>query len=134
MNQNIFQLSGIDQIIAVHGIDGAMNYQMGPNCRAPLFDDNEDVFYIKSTDKYGVPTIKRYKFEEEVIVSDSDPKTVSLQDIRSIIKEELSFIKEELTNGQQPVSKTIDTTTERNDSTATTDEPIPKSPGKSKSK
>ena len=134
MNQNIFQLSGIDQIIAVHGIDGAMNYQMGPNCRAPLFDDNEDVFYIKSTDKYGVPTVKRYKFEEEVIVSDSDPKTVSLQDIRSIIKEELSFIKEELANGQQPVSKTIDATTERNDSTATTDEPIPKSPGKSKSK
>ena len=134
MNQNIFQLSGIDQIIAVHGIDGAMNYQMGPNCRAPLFDDNEDVFYIKSTDKYGVPTVKRYKFEEEVIVSDSDPKTVSLQDIRSIIKEELSFIKEELANGQQPVSKTIDTTPERNDSTATTDEPIPKSPGKSKSK
>ena len=134
MNQNIFQLSGIDQIIAVHGIDGAMNYQMGPNCRAPLFDDNEDVFYIKSTDKYGVPTVKRYKFEEEVIVSDSDPKTVSLQDIRSIIKEELSFIKEELANGQQPVSKTIDTTPERNDSTVTTDEPIPKSSGKSKSK
>ena len=134
MNQNIFQLSGIDQIIAVHGIDGAMNYQMGPNCRAPLFDDNEDVFYIKSTDKYGVPTVKRYKFEEEVIVSDSDPKTVSLQDIRSIIKEELSFIKEELANGQQPISKTIDATPERNDSTATIDEPIPKSSGKSKSK
>ena len=68
MNQNIFQLTGIDQIIAVHGIDGAMNYTMGPNCRAALFDDSQDVFYIKSTDKYGVPTVKRYRFEEEVLV------------------------------------------------------------------
>ena len=108
--QGLFQLTGIDQLIPVHGMDGAMAYNVGPNCRVPLFDDSDDVFYIKSTDKYGVPTIKRYRFEEEILLDGTDPKAVSLKDIRSIIKEELDSIKEELLNVQQPISDVIDST------------------------
>lgn len=110
MQNNLFQLSGIDQLIPVHGIDGAMEYNIGPSCRVPLFDDSEDVFYIKTTDKYGVPTVKRYRFEEEIPVSYADQKAVSLNDIRSIIKEELVSIKEELLNGQQSIPATNNTT------------------------
>ena len=110
MQQGLFQLSGVDQLIPVHGMDGAMAYNIGPNCRVPLFDDSEDVFYIKSTDKYGVPTVKRYRFEEEILLDGEDPKAVSLKDIRTIIKEELDSIKEELLNGQQSVSETDNTT------------------------
>ena len=39
MQTNMFQLSGIDQCIRVHGEDGMRAYSMGPNCRVPLFDD-----------------------------------------------------------------------------------------------
>lgn len=109
MQNNIFQLTGIDQLIPVHGMDGAMEYQIGPSCRVPLFDDSQDVFYIKTTDKYGVPTVKRYRFEEEILVNGEDPKAVSLSDIRSIIKEELGSIKEELLNGQQSIPATNNT-------------------------
>lgn len=110
MQNNLFQLSGIDQLIPVHGIEGAMEYNIGPSCRVPLFDDSEDVFYIKTTDKYGVPTVKRYRFEEEVPISIDNQKAVSLNDIRSIIKDELASIKEELLNGQQSISTTDNTT------------------------
>ena len=106
MQNNLFQLSGIDQLIPVHGIDGAMEYNIGPNCRVPLFDDSEDIFYIKTTDKYGVPTVKRYRFEEEIPIGVEEQKMVSLNDIRSIIKEELSSIREELLNGKQSISTT----------------------------
>ena len=110
--QGLFQLTGIDQVIPVHGMDGAMSYNIGPNCRVPLFDDSDDILYIKTTDKYGVPTVKRYRFEEEILLDGTDPKAVSLKDIRSIIKEELDSIKEELLNGQQSISETTDTTSE----------------------
>ena len=109
MQQNLFQLTGVDQLIPVHGIDGAMAYNMGPNCRAVLFDDSDDVFYIKTTDKYCVPTVKRYRFEEEILLDGDDPKAVSLKDIRSIIQEELRSVKEELLNGQQSISETDNT-------------------------
>lgn len=107
MQQNVFQLTGVDQIIPVNGIEGAKSYPMGPNCRAALFDSNEDVFYIKKTDANGFPEVKRYRFEEEVIVDSTNSGTaVSLQDIRSIIREEIGSIKEEILNVQQPVSIT----------------------------
>ena len=100
--QNLFQLTGIDQVIPVHGIEGAQAYSMGPNCRVPLFDDSENVFYIKSTDANGFPTLKTYDFSERVEI---DETKFSLNDIRSIIRDELSTIREELVNGQQSVSE-----------------------------
>lgn len=114
MQNNLFQLSGIDQLIPVHGIDGAMEYNIGPNCRVPLFDDSEDIFYIKTTDKYGVPTVKRYRFEEEIPIGVEEQKMVSLNDIRSIIKEELDSIREELLNGKQSISTTDNETVDPN--------------------
>ena len=43
MQNNLIQLSGIDLIVPIHGIEGAKAYPLGPNCRAPLFDDTEDI-------------------------------------------------------------------------------------------
>lgn len=112
MQQNMFQLTGVDQVIPVHGIEGAKSYPMGPNCRAPLFDDSEDVFYIKKTDQNGFPEIKRYRFEEEVIVDNSGVNGISLNDIRSIIREEMGSIKKEILDGQQFISTaTVDSET-----------------------
>lgn len=40
-------------LIRVNGIDGAKAYQMSANSTVALFDTNEDIMYVKSTD--GAP-------------------------------------------------------------------------------
>ena len=105
MQNNLLQLSGVDLVVPTHGLEGAKAYPLGPNCRAPLFDDTDDVFYIKSTDANGFPTVKTYRFEEIVTVDPSNSGNgIALQDIRSIVRDELSSIKEELLNAKQPIS------------------------------
>lgn len=107
MQQNLIQLSGVDLVVPTHGIEGAKAYPLGPNCRAPLFDDADDVFYIKSTDANGFPTVRKYRFEEEVMIDTNNTGNgVSLQDIRSLIREELGLVKEDILNAQQSVSAT----------------------------
>ena len=106
MQANMFQLTGVDQCIRVHGFEEAKAYSMGPSCRAPLFDDTDDILYVKSTDQNGFPSIKRFRLVEEVIVDPNDTGNgVSLSDIRSLIREELGFMKEEILNAQQPISE-----------------------------
>ena len=33
-----------------------------------LFDDAEDIFYIKSTDANGFPTVKVFEFKEKILI------------------------------------------------------------------
>jgi hypothetical protein len=54
----------INLLTRVTGIEGARAYQMPPNSVVPLFDGGEDVFYVKSTDGAGFPTIRAFRFEE----------------------------------------------------------------------
>lgn len=63
---NQFQNYSIRQesITRVTGEEGAKAYQMAPNSSAALFDGNEDIFYLKTTDGAGFPTIRKFKFEE----------------------------------------------------------------------
>ncbi len=51
-------------LIRVTGIEGAKAYQMAPNSTVALFDNNNDFFYVKTTDGAGFPTIRTFKFEE----------------------------------------------------------------------
>ena len=107
MQTNVFQLTGIDQCIRVHGFEDAKSYSMGANCRVPLFDDTDDLLYVKSTDQNGFPTIRRYRLVEEVIVdTNNSGNGIPLNDIRSMIRDEISMMKEELLNAQQSVSTT----------------------------
>ena len=98
-------LSNIDLLIFVDGIEGAKSYQIGPNCRLPLFDKNKDIMYIKKMDANGyLSSLDAYKFEKIALVNkEESPTGISLNDIRQIIKEEMGSIKEELVNGQQSI-------------------------------
>lgn len=49
-------------LIRVTGMDGARAYPMQPNSMAALFDSDRDVFYVKTTDAGGFPTLKAYTF------------------------------------------------------------------------
>ena len=105
MQNQMFQLNGVDLVVPVKGIEGAKSYPLGPNCRAPLFDDSEDILYIKTTDSNGFPSIKAYDLSERIIIDENSPSAVSLNDIRALIREELSNVKEDIINAQQPISK-----------------------------
>ena len=54
----------INNLTRVTGIEGARMYQMPPNSTVALFDGGEDIFYVKSTDGAGFPTIRAFRFEE----------------------------------------------------------------------
>ena len=53
----------VNGLVSVTGIDGAKAYQLPPNSKMPLFDESEDVLYLKTTDAAGYPTVKSFRFE-----------------------------------------------------------------------
>lgn len=54
----------IKSLTRVNGIEGAKAFQVMPRETVALFDGNDDIFYIKSADDGGFPTIKAYRFAE----------------------------------------------------------------------
>lgn len=53
----------VNGLVSVTGIEGAKAYQLPPNSSMPLFDGNQDLMYVKTTDAAGYPTIKTFRFE-----------------------------------------------------------------------
>lgn len=74
----------------VTGIDGARAFQVPANSIVPLFDDTQDVFYIKTTDSGGFPTIKAYRFSpvEEAPVQQLSGG-LSRAEVEQIVREEM---------------------------------------------
>lgn len=60
---NQMNMQPVNGVVSVTGIDGAKAYQMPPNSTMPLFDENDDVLYLKTTDAAGYPTVKTFHFE-----------------------------------------------------------------------
>ena len=52
-----------NNLLRVNGIEGARAFQMSPNSTTALFDVNEDIFYIKTSDAGGFATIQAYSFK-----------------------------------------------------------------------
>lgn len=50
----------VQGLVRVLGYEGAQNYRMAPNSCMPLFDGEQDVLYIKSTDGNGIASICCY--------------------------------------------------------------------------
>nr|DAR49662.1 MAG TPA: hypothetical protein [Caudoviricetes sp.] len=84
----------------VTGIDGAKAYQMTPNSTVALFDNNEDIMYIKTTDGAGFPTIRTFAFNEVVANNNSVSENVDY-----VTRDEFNKLKEELLNGKQSISR-----------------------------
>ena len=87
-------------LIRVNGIDGAKAYQMPANSTVALFDNNEDIMYIKTTDGAGFPAIRTFAFNE--VVANTNP----IQDNADYVtRDEFNKLKEELLNGKQSISR-----------------------------
>ena len=97
-NSSFNSSSNQSQLIRVNGIDSAKAYPTAPNSTVPLFDANEDIMYIKSTDASNFPTIRRFRFIEE-------PETQMPVQQQYVTIEEFNKFKEELLNGKQFISE-----------------------------
>lgn len=95
--------TGGQQLLRVNGIESAKMYPTSPNSSIALFDENEDIFYLKSTDASNFPTIRKFKFVE---VFDQTPKSVETQ---YVTLEEFNKFKEELLNAKQSIQSAVAT-------------------------
>ena len=98
-------------LIRVNGIDGARAYQMCANSTVALFDSNEDVMYVKSTDGAGFPSIRTFEFTEKVNAEVKSP------DVEYISREEFEEFKKELmNNGKQSIQRSKSNITDKSSS------------------
>ena len=95
-------------LIRVNGVDGAKAYQMPANSTVALFDSNEDVMYVKSTDGGGLPSIRTFVFTEKLNVEGKSP------DVEYISREEFENFKKELMgNGKQSIQRSKSNLTDK---------------------
>lgn len=89
------------QLIRVTGMDGAKAYQMPPNSVVPLFDADNDIMYVKSTDGAGFPTIRAFTFQPIEDPQPQDQQYVTRVEFENAMMQ----LKEAIGDGQQPVRK-----------------------------
>ena len=110
-NQQIFPQEQTQNLIRVNGIDGAKTYQMPANSTVALFDCNEDIMYIKTTDGAGFPSIRTFNFVE---ITQNEKSNVSQDYISRQEFEE--FKKELMNNGKQSISRSKSNLTDKSSS------------------
>lgn len=75
----------------VTGIEGARAFAMQPNSVAALFDDTRDVFYVKTTDSGGFPTLKAFAFTQiDEMGQGTSSGMISRADVEKMIQEEIA--------------------------------------------
>lgn len=92
----------VDNLIRVTGLDGAKAYQLPPNSSIALFDANDDVMYIKTTDGAGFPSIRAFRFSP---IETTQPEPVVTDYVQRSEFENLAAQVKELINAQQPIPK-----------------------------
>lgn len=95
-NSYLSYLNPSGLIIKVQGMDGAKAYCIPPNSMAALFDTEDDIFYIKTTDINGIEKIRKFSFVEIFDDDASSDKYVTI--------DEFNKFKKELLNGKQHIS------------------------------
>ena len=85
-------------LLKVTGPESAKAYSIGPNSSVVLFDANDAVFYLKTTDDSGFASLRTFDFVERtepIDVKPIDPGYATKDDLDSIRKQ-LSDISEAL--------------------------------------
>lgn len=107
-NQQFFQQESTQSLIRVNGIEGAKAYQMNANSTVALFDSNNDVMYVKTTDGAGFPSIRTFSFSE--MKEQIEPAKTSDYISRQEFEE---FKKELMNNGKQSISRSKSNLTDK---------------------
>lgn len=98
----------INGLTRVTGMDGAKAYQMPPNSVVALFDGNDDIFYIKTSDGAGFSTIKQFRFfplEDQVQQPQISTTDFATKQELQNLQQEIEQVKEMLSNGKQSVQE-----------------------------
>lgn len=90
----------VQELIRVTGIEGAKAYQMAPNSVVPLFDANNDIMYIKSTDGAGFPSIRAFSFAPIEQAAEPAPDYVQRSEFDALVEEVKGLM-----NAKQPISE-----------------------------
>ena len=59
-----YQKPNQSNLLKVTGPESAKAYPVGPNSTVALFDGDQAIFYLKTTDDAGFATLRTFKFEE----------------------------------------------------------------------
>lgn len=92
------------ELIRVTGFEGARAYQMPPNSNAALFDSNEDIFYVKTTDGAGFPTIRAFRFTPMETQTPAN-NFVTREEFERLRQEVLSYGKQFVSNEEAQQSE-----------------------------
>ncbi len=95
------QMQAQNGLNRVTGLDGARAFAVPPNSVVPLFDDTQDVFYIKTTDSGGFPTIKPYRFAPMEEAPVQQTQGLTRPEIEQIIREEIAKYEQQLIQSKQ---------------------------------
>jgi len=89
----------------VRGMEGAKSFQTPINSNLPLFDqDNEGIFYIKSTDNLGMSKLRIFKYEEISDLPMPETPYITKSEVEGIVTNILNNLLGGNDNGKQPVS------------------------------
>lgn len=104
-------------LIWVSGEIGAKSYLMAPNSTVMLMDSERSVFYIKSTDGAGMPTLRTYEYKEftqdlpqpqqgqQTEQMKMETQYVTREEYNALIKRCEDLEKELKTSAQQPLQR-----------------------------
>lgn len=85
----------------------AKAFPIGMNSNVAIFDKNDNVFYIKSTDAYGnTISFHKYRYTEE--------EDVPPLDNRYVTTEQFDQFRKEIADGQRSIQQSLDRLTSAN--------------------
>ena len=87
-------------VIRVSGRAGADAFIMPPNSEAILLNENENIFYYKTTDGAGYPTVQECEFNLRTPAATATV-AYATQDELTALREEFAELKGALNNGKQ---------------------------------
>ena len=95
------------QVIRIKGgSDAAKQFPTVANASYALFEEDDDVFWYKQTDKNNYPVVlERYRFVQEDEPQPVPPEEMVTKTEYNVLLEEVKKLREEMRNAQQPVSK-----------------------------
>lgn len=99
-----------DQLIRVNGLKEAKAYRIfRPNSTVALFDEDEDIFYVKSTDESGFSSIRIFRFEEVTEMPSETSDYVTKAEFEAFREEMLNYGKQSISTKKQSNKSTTDT-------------------------
>lgn len=70
------------QLNKAKGLEAAKVFPCGSSSTIPIFDEDEDVFYIKTTDAIGnVTSVRVFEYKEKVILPPLDSRYVTVDQL-----------------------------------------------------